>query len=283
MIEIKDLTVKYQRQNEATLALDGINIDIGSGEIYTFIGPSGCGKSTLLYVLSGILKDYSGSVLIDSRPINPQTQRIGLILQNYGLLPWKNVYQNAVLGIKIKKTQLAPSLWRRWKSGRTHTIHHKEVILFDSMKNDQPVLDDYGMYILKKLGIDNLLDRYPKELSGGQQQRVAIARAFILKPDLLLMDEPFSALDAISREEMQELFLDTWKENNVTTVFITHSVDEALYLGSKIVVFSTAPGRILEVIDNPCFQLDNLRFRDEYYDMMIKLRKILGDCREINM
>ncbi len=113
------------------------------------------------------------------------------------------------------------------------------------------------------------------QLSGGQQQRVALARAFILKPDLLLMDEPFSALDAISREEMQELFLNIWKENNVTTIFITHSVDEALYLGRKIVIFSPSPGRILKVIDNPCFQLDNLRYRDEYYYMSMKLRKIL--------
>ncbi len=243
MIEIKDLVVKYHRKNEETLALDRININIGTGDIYTFIGPSGCGKSTLLYVLAGILKDYTGSVRIDGRPIDPQTQRIGLILQNYGLLPWKNVYHNTMLGVKIK--------------------------------NNQQVMDDYGRYILQQLGIESLLDRYPKELSGGQQQRVAIARAFILKPDLLLMDEPFSALDAISREELQDLFLKIWQENNVTTAFITHSVDEALYLGSKIVVFSPAPGRILEVVENPCFQLDNLRFRDEYYDMCMNLRKIL--------
>lgn len=243
MIEIKDLVVKYRRRNEETLVLDNININIGTGDIYTFIGPSGCGKSTLLYVLSGILRDYAGSVSIDGRAIDPKTQRIGLILQNYGLLPWKNVYHNTMLGMKIK--------------------------------NDQQVLDDYGRYILQQLGIDALLDRYPKELSGGQQQRVAIARAFILRPDLLLMDEPFSALDAISREELQDLFLKIWKENNVTTAFITHSVDEALYLGSKIVVFSAAPGKILEVVDNPCFQLDNLRFRDEYHDMCINLRKIL--------
>ncbi len=243
MIEIKDLVVKYRRRNEETLVLDNININIGTGDIYTFIGPSGCGKSTLLYVLSGILGDYTGSVSIDGRAIDPKTQRIGLILQNYGLLPWKNVYHNTMLGMKIK--------------------------------NDQQVLDDYGRYILQQLGIDALLDRYPKELSGGQQQRVAIARAFILRPDLLLMDEPFSALDAISREELQDLFLKIWKENNVTTAFITHSVDEALYLGSKIVVFSAAPGKILEVVDNPCFQLDNLRFRDEYHDMCINLRKIL--------
>jgi ABC-type nitrate/sulfonate/bicarbonate transport system ATPase subunit len=242
VIAIKDLTVKYQTKNEEVLALDRLNINIGRGDIYTFIGPSGCGKSTFLYVLSGILQDYSGSVLIDGQIINPKSQRIGLILQNYGLLPCKTVYQNAMLGVKIK---------------------------------NQPSVDEYSNYIFRKLGIDNLLDRYPKELSGGQQQRVALARAFILKPDLLLMDEPFSALDAISREEMQELFLNIWKENNVTTIFITHSVDEALYLGRKIVVFSPSPGRILKVIDNPCFQLDNLRYRDEYYDMSMKLRKIL--------
>lgn len=247
MIEVKDLTVNYNRENDKIPALNNVSINIGTGDIYTFIGPSGCGKSTFLYVLSGILQDYTGSVRVNERPVNPRSQRIGLILQNYGLLPWKNVYDNTMLGVKIK--------------------------------NDQVVLDDYGQYLLQRLGIDNLLDRYPKELSGGQQQRVAIARAFMLKPDLLLMDEPFSALDAITREELQELFLKIWKENNVTTVFITHSVDEALYLGSKIVVFSPAPGRILEVLDNPCFQLDNLRSREEYYDMSQRLRKILDKGR----
>ncbi|HNX28665.1 MAG TPA: ABC transporter ATP-binding protein [Syntrophomonadaceae bacterium] len=243
MIEVKDLTVKYYRENEEITALSQVSINIGTGDIYTFIGPSGCGKSTFLYVLSGILKDYAGSIRINSRPVDPRAQRIGLILQNYGLLPWKNVYANTMLGVKIK--------------------------------NDQQVLDEYGHYLLKQLGIAELLNRYPRELSGGQQQRVAIARAFMLKPELLLMDEPFSALDAITREELQELFLNIWKEHNVTTVFITHSVDEALYLGSKIVVFSPAPGRILEVLDNPCFQFDNLRSREEYYDMSMRLRKIL--------
>jgi len=250
VITIKDLSVKYHGKNKETLALDKLSIDINTGDIYTFIGPSGCGKSTFLYVLSGILKDYTGSVSIDGRAINPKAQRIGLILQNYGLLPWKTVYQNAMLGIKIK--------------------------------NDRQGLDEYSRYILQQLGIDDLLDRYPKELSGGQQQRVAIARAFILKPDLLLMDEPFSALDAITREEIQELFLNIWKQNRVTTVFITHSVDEALYLGSKIVVLSPAPGRVVEILKNPCFQLDNLRSRDEYHFMSMKLRKIVRDCHMLN-
>jgi NitT/TauT family transport system ATP-binding protein len=242
VIDIKDLSVRYGSPDNAVLALEQININIGQGEIFTFIGPSGCGKSTFLYVLSGIIRDYEGTVLINGRPVDPGQQRIGLILQNYGLLPWKNVRQNIVLGVKIK---------------------------------GQPREEEYFDYILKQLGIDQLLDRYPKELSGGQQQRVAIARAFLLKPDILLMDEPFSALDAISREEMQELFLKIWQAHHLTTVFITHSVDEALYLGSKIVVFSSSPGRILGIYENPCFQRDNLRYRDEYYQMSRQLRNLL--------
>jgi ABC-type nitrate/sulfonate/bicarbonate transport system ATPase subunit len=242
VISVRDLSVTYGGPDNGVLALDRINIEIGQGEICTFIGPSGCGKSTLLYVLSGILQDYEGTVLINGRPVDPKKQRIGLILQNYGLLPWRNVRQNIMLGVKIKR---------------------------------QPREKEYLDYILQRLGIELLLDRYPKELSGGQQQRVAIARAFLLKPDILLMDEPFSALDAINREEMQELFLKIWQEHNVTTVFITHSVDEALYLGSKIVAFSRAPGRILGIYDNPCFQLNNWRYRDEYNKMSMQLRKIL--------
>ncbi len=242
MIDIRDLSVRYGSADNAVLALEQININIGQGEIFTFIGPSGCGKSTFLYVLSGIIRDYEGTVLINGRPVDPKQQKIGLILQNYGLLPWKNVRQNIVLGVKIK---------------------------------GQPREEEYFAYILKQLGIEQLLDRYPKELSGGQQQRVAIARAFLLKPDILLMDEPFSALDAINREEMQELFLKIWQDHHVTTVFITHSVDEALYLGSKIVVFSSSPGKIRGVYENPCFQRDNLRYRDEYHQMSRQLRNLL--------
>jgi ABC-type nitrate/sulfonate/bicarbonate transport system ATPase subunit len=244
VITVRDLSVKYKSRSGEILALNKVNIAMDSRELYTVIGPSGCGKSTLLHVLSGILTDFEGSVLIDGKGINPRNQRIGLVLQNYGLLPWKTVYQNVMLGLKIKQ--------------------------------GHAVLDDYGGYLLKQLGIDDLLHRYPKELSGGQQQRVALARAFILKPDLLLMDEPFSALDAITREEVQELFLKAWQQNPVNTVFVTHSVDEALYLGRKIAVFSPSPGRILEVVDNPCFNQDNLRSRNDYVEMSIYLRNLLS-------
>lgn len=243
MINIDGLSVKYHNADGDILALDGLSITVETGGIYTFIGPSGCGKSTLLYVLSGILKDYTGLVMINGRPVNPREQRIGLVLQNYGLLPWKSVRENVILGKKIK-----------------------------DRRTD---IDEYDRYLLRQLGIEELLGRYPKNLSGGQQQRVALARAFMMKPELLLLDEPFSALDAITREEMQELFLDIWKEHRVTTIFITHSVDEALYLGQKIAVFSPPPGKIMEVIDNPCFRLDHVRYRDDYYEMSMKLRNLL--------
>jgi len=243
VIEIKDLSVKYKGKKQEVLALDRINLTVEQGDIFTIIGPSGCGKSTLLHVLSGIVKDYEGSVLINGSPVDPRKQRIGLILQDYGLLPWKNVYANIILGLKIKR--------------------------------DPQILDEFNQHIVKQLGLENLLERYPGQLSGGQKQRVAIARAFIMKPDLLLMDEPFSALDAITREEMQELFLSIWKKYSVTTLFITHSVEEALYLGSKIAVLSASPGRVLQVFNNPCFKMDNLRFKDEFYSMAKELRKLI--------
>ncbi len=243
MIEIKNLSVEYKSGNEKVLALDELTVEIATGDIYTFIGPSGCGKSTLLQVLSGIQKNYTGSALIHGTKINPQMHRIGLVQQSYGLLPWKNVYENALMGLKIKGEKA----------------------------------DGYEKYILEKLGLSNMLKRYPKELSGGQKQRVAIARAFILKPDLLLMDEPFSALDAITREEMQELFINIWREHKVTTAFITHSVDEAIYLGRKIAVFSPSPGTVFKVIENNAFGLDNLRETEEYYSVSKEIRKIIKE------
>lgn len=243
MIKIKDLTVKYKSKEQEVLALDKLSIDIPKGDIYTFIGPSGCGKSTLLHALSGILKNYEGSIEIEGSSVDPKIHRIGLVLQNYGLLPWKSIKENAFLGLKIKGE----------KEG------------------------EYGRYILDKLGLGSMFNRYPKELSGGQKQRVAISRAFILKPDLLLMDEPFSALDAITREEMQELFLKIWQENKVTTIFITHSVEEALYLGRKIVVLSSSPGKIYKVIENDIFGMDNIRFKDEYYKRLKEIREIINE------
>lgn len=247
MIKIKNLNVQYKNKDTIITAIENINLDVAKGEICAIIGPSGGGKSTLLKVLAGIIKDYRGEVLIERKDINPKIHRIGLIPQNYGLVQWKTAEENILLSAKIK----------------------------DGKRNI-----DRGYYeeILNKLKIDDLKDRYPNELSGGQSQRISIARAFLLKPNLLLMDESFSALDAMTREEVQGLFLKVWKEHRVTTILITHDIKEAIYLGKKIVVLSSAPGRVVKVFENPLFGKSYLESSKEFNLLSKELISILkGD------
>lgn len=246
MIKIRNLKVEYTSKDTKTTAVEGINLDIAKGEICAIIGPSGGGKSTLLKVLAGIIKDYNGEVLIDGKESNPKIHRIGFIPQNYGLVKWKTSEENIFLSAKIK----------------------------DGKKN---IDRNYYEKIIEKLKIINLKNRYPNRLSGGEKQRISIARAFLLKPNLLLMDEAFSALDAMTKEEVQKLFLEVWKEYRVTTVLITHDIKEAIYLGKKIVIFSSAPGRVLKVIDNPLFGRPYLQSSQEFWELNKELIKILKE------
>lgn len=245
MLDIKNITVNYKSKNKIVNALGPIDISIEKGEIYAIIGPSGCGKSTLLNVLSGIVKSTSGDVLLNQTLLNPKVHNIGFIPQNFGLLPWKSVQKNCLLSLKIKGININDSV------------------------------NDRITHIQNKLGINELKDRYPNELSGGQKQRVAIARAFIMNPDLLLMDEPFSALDALTREEAQELFIDIWNQYKITTLFVTHNIEEAIYIGKKIIIMSHCPGTIVEIINNPLFNTENLRENEEYLKLSSYLRSII--------
>lgn len=246
MLKISHLTVEYRSAKQQVEALGPIDMEIQEGEIYVVIGPSGCGKSTLLHVLSGIIKEYQGEVYLRGARLHPKSHHIGFIPQNFGLLPWKNVKNNCELSLKIKGKKLG-----------------------DYQKRMEA--------ILQRLSIHTLLERYPNELSGGQKQRVAIARAFIMKPDLLLMDEPFSALDALTREEAQRLFLDLWNQYRTTTVLVTHSIEEAIYMGKKILILSHSPGRIVEVIDNPLFNKEDLRHQAEYMELSTHIRNTIKE------
>lgn len=246
MIHIKDLCVTYGAGGERYEALHNINLELVIGETCAIIGPSGCGKSTFLKVLAGIITNFDGSVEINGESIKPQQQKIGFIPQNYGLLPWKNVYENICLGVKIK---------------------HK--------KNNQD--KETLALLVQQLGLVGLESRYPGELSGGQQQRVALARAFLLKPDLLLMDEPFSALDAMTREEIQNVFLHAWRKYSVSTILVTHYVEEAVYLGQKIVIMSAFPGRISKVINNPLFGVEDIRNHQDFFQLCLTLRKMIKE------
>lgn len=242
MIELKKLSVVYQSTEDRYTALQDIDLKLPDGGTCAVIGPSGSGKSTLLKVVAGIITDYGGEALIDGEPVSPFKHCLGFMPQNYGLLPWKTVEENILLGLRIRQKDAKPD-----KSS--------------------------VRYMMRQLGIEGLEKRYPGELSGGQQQRVSLARTFLLKPDVLLMDEPFSALDAITREEIQDLFLKIWKKSRTTAILVTHYVEEAVYLGQQIVVMSTRPGKISRIIDNPLFGLEGVRSKNEFYKLSSELRQ----------
>lgn len=244
MIKIKNLTVEYRNFNGKLKALDRVNLEVKKGESCAIIGPSGCGKTTLLYVLSGLVPFSSGKVLINREPVKAKRKKTALILQDYGLLPWKTVWDNTVLGLSIRK--ISPSRQR-----------------------------DKVTEILKSLELYHFRNYYPGQLSGGMRQRVAIARALTLEPDLFLMDEPFSALDAITREELQGLLLNLWQETPSTILLVTHSIEEAVYLGQRIVVFSPGPGTITANINNPYFGDVMLKHRPEFYRLCNQVRSLL--------
>lgn len=242
MLHIKNISVNYTGND----VLKNIELCINKGEIYSIIGPSGSGKSTLLNVISGIVKSYEGEILFDNQTLDPHKWNIALVPQNYGLFPWYKIKDNILLPQRIKKTRYTQ--------------------MFEDHFND----------IITKLDLSDLLQRYPKELSGGQQQRVALARAFVQQPDLLLMDEPFSALDALTAENSQELFLNLWKKRKTTTLLTTHNVLEAVKMGKYIIVFSSAPGRILQIIDNPLYDSGIIRKEQDLIAFAEEIRSFIN-------
>lgn len=201
-------------------ALQDFNLDIREGEFFTILGPSGCGKSTFLNVLAGLARKTGGSIDIDGQPASGINQEQGVVFQGYALFPWRTVLQNIEIGLEIRKIP---------KRERRETAEH----------------------FLNLVGLAGFGQRYPHELSGGMRQRVAIARSLAYSPSLLLMDEPFAALDAQTREILQSELLRIWEQHKTTIVFITHSLDEAIYLSDRIAVMTHRPGRIKAILDIP--------------------------------
>lgn len=240
MIEIRGIKVSYGDET----ALDDLSITVEKNTTCAVIGSSGCGKTTLLYSLAGIIKPASGTILINGELLNGIRKSTSLILQDYGLLPWKSVHDNIAFPLKSR-----------------------------GLKRNE--VDTRVDMIMKKLGIEEHSKKYPGELSGGQKQRVAIGRALVLEPDLLLMDEASSALDTITREYIQSLILGIYKEKRFTLVMVTHNIEEAVFLGQKIVIMEK--GKIKHILVNPYFGMDDLRNNLEFYKICLDVRKWLNE------
>jgi len=231
MIDVQDLIFAYPDQ---PALFEGFSWHVAADEAWAVIGPSGCGKSTLLYLLSGLRQASGGEIQVGGQPLTRPRPRTGLILQDYGLLPWATVAQNAALGLSVRSFY-GPDGRHAPAGDRLHK---------DSLARR---VDSW----LVRLGIAGLRDQYPAQISGGQRQRTAIARTLTMNPDLLLMDEPFSSLDTLTREDLEKLTLELRAETGVTIVVVTHNIEEAVYLGQRILVLCRPPHHEALVIDNP--------------------------------
>lgn len=224
-IEIEHVELNYRKavkggHIDVVHALRDINLTIGEGEFVSLIGPSGCGKTTLLKCLDGLLPVDSGVIRVSGQPINGPGRDRAFVFQNFGLFPWRSVLGNVVFPLEA--------------AGRPK-------------KEREEIARRY----IEMVGLTRFIDHHPHELSGGMQQRVGIARALSVDPEILLMDEPFGSLDAQARELMQIELLQIWERTRLTAAFVTHSVDEAIFLSQRIAVFSTHPGTIIEILTVP--------------------------------
>ncbi|MGO4434833.1 ABC transporter ATP-binding protein [Paenarthrobacter sp. RAF9] len=221
----KEFTVRATKTAAATrlTAIDGLSLDVRDGEFLTLVGPSGSGKTTLLDLLAGLSSPTSGEVLVDGKTVTGPGKDRAVVFQQYALFPWRTASANVSIGLEGVGPD-GKKLNRRERAAKA-----KEYLAL--------------------VGLAGFEDRYPHELSGGMKQRVAIARSLAYEPDVLLMDEPFAALDAQTREQLQDELLRIWKATGKTIVFITHGIDEAVYLGERVAVLSARPGRLKEIVD----------------------------------
>jgi NitT/TauT family transport system ATP-binding protein len=219
-VELVDISKTYFNvsNKEEIKALNGISVTVEDGEFISIIGPSGCGKTTLLRIISGLEQPSTGKIFLRGKEIEKPYGQVGLIFQEYALFPWRTVIDNIDFGLEIKK--------------------------FPRKKRKE-----MARFYLHKFNLDGFENEYPKELSGGMKQRVAIARTLINDPELLLMDEPFGSLDSQTRNSMQEFLLNVWQETKKTILFVSHNIDETVFLSQKVLGLSARPGSIKLVLE----------------------------------
>jgi len=256
MIEIKNLTFAYSRHPSI---FEGFNLKVNRGDAWSVIGPSGCGKTTFLYLLAGLRRPASGTILIDGIPVLHPRPHSGLVLQDHGLLPWSTVGENARLGLSIRQF---------YGADEKHAPSDK--------KMDKEQADQRVDYWLKKLRIYRLKNQYPGQLSRGQRQRTAIARTLAMEPDLLLLDEPFSALDAPTREDLERVIINLHQESNITCIIVTHDIEVAVLMGNKILTLREGFNQTPLILKNDCATIIDNRNQVIFHDKCDELRKLLG-------
>lgn len=237
-VKIDHVEKIYDGRKGKTVALNGVDLDIYENEFICVVGPSGCGKSTLLNIIAGLQEPTSGKVYVDGKEVVGTGTERGVVFQQYALFPWLTVKKNVMFGLKLKGMSDAEA-------------------------------EKIAMKYIKMVQLEDFVDSYPKELSGGMKQRVAIARAYAVQPEVLLMDEPFGALDAQTRTQLQAELVTTWQEEKKTCFFITHDVEEAIILATKVIVMSARPGRIKSIIDIdlPYPRTQDLKMTKEFLDL----------------
>lgn len=237
-ISVRGVRKTFELRGEEFVAIERVDLDIADNEFVTVVGPSGCGKSTLMNILAGLESPTEGHALVDGREVFGPGPERGVIFQQYALFPWLTVRKNVEFGLKVAGL------------GRAERRERAD-------------------YFIRMVGLEQFADALPKMLSGGMKQRCAIARAYAVNPSILLMDEPFGALDALTRVKLQEQLLETWSREQRTVMFITHDVDEAVFLANRVIVMAARPGRIYDVIDVdlPYPRTEDVRLSPEFRDL----------------
>jgi ABC-type nitrate/sulfonate/bicarbonate transport system ATPase subunit len=244
-LQVRNVSKVFQQNRQSLTVLDNINLSVSESEFVCIAGASGCGKSTLLNIIAGLLAPCKGQILVDGEPVPGPGADRGMVFQSYTLYPWLTVASNVSFGLKL----------RRWSKAQ---------------------IQERVAYFLEIVGLSSFAKAYPKQLSGGMKQRVAIARALINEPEVLLMDEPFGALDAQTKEKMQQFMLELWQKTRTSILMITHDLEEAIYLAQRVYVMSDHPGRIQQeiAVDLPTQRELDLKLSPEF----IQTKRHLLEC-----
>ncbi len=247
LIDCRRICKVFEGRTSSVTALDGMDFEIAEGELLTIVGPSGCGKSTLLRLIAGLIPITSGEISLNGRSVEESEADIGFVFQQATLLPWRSVFENVMLTAEVCRLPMTQA------AERTRDLLHLT-------------------------GLDGFERAYPHELSGGMQQRVALARALLSDPPILLMDEPFGALDALTRDRMQFVLLRIWEETRTTILFITHSIPEAILLAERVVVMTARPGKVMDILPVNLDRPRSLKTKtaDAFKAMEVKIGSMLG-------